>query len=301
MRLFYILIILIIVSGCQTTLDPLEAAASTVDAPTAYALPPTVRLNPVRSPVPTESPAAVTASPFPTAAATAIPGALVVGHTVNGQTITARRLGTGAQVLLLVGGMHGGWEANTVRLVEALGDYFEANPQDILPGMSLILIPAANLDGLPYERETQGRFNAHGVDLNRNWGCEWSADARWRDETVDAGPEPFSEPETRALSAFIQSLHPAAVLFYHSAAGGVYAGHCQRDHGSAALAAVVGLAADYSYGSPFTAYPVTGTAASWVDGLGIPAADVELESWTDPEFDRNLAAVMAVQRWLMQN
>jgi hypothetical protein len=62
---------------------------------------------------------------------------------------------------------------------------------------------------------------------------------------------------------------------------------------------LVGRATGYSYGESFTAYPVTGTAPSWVAGLGIPAADIELASWTDPEFERNLRAVLLVQRWLL--
>lgn len=194
--------------------------------------------------------------------------------------------------------MHGGWEGNTVTLVEEMIVYFEANPQDILPGMSLVLVPVANPDGLEHGRVAAGRFNAHQVDLNRNWGCDWSAQARWRDQTVNAGTGPFSEPETGALSAFIQTLRPATVLFYHSSAGGIFAGDCGGDHGSMAMSRVLGEATGYGYGQPFTAYSVTGTAASWVDGLGIPSADVELFSWTASEFERNLRGVMALQRWL---
>jgi hypothetical protein len=44
---------------------------------------------------------------------------------------------------------------------------------------------------------------------------------------------------------------------------------------------------------------VSGAESDWADGQGIPSADVELSSWTDSEFDRNLAGVMAIQRWLV--
>lgn len=234
-----------------------------------------------------------------TAPPTALPpGWFEVGRTAEGRAITARRFGDGPRALLLVGGIHGGWEANTVALVEELIAHFEANPADVLPGLALVLIPAANPDGLARGRGADSRFNARGVDLNRNWGCEWSAEAVWRDQPVDPGPRPFSEPETQALAALVRQLQPAAALFYHSAASGVYAGSCLEDHGSARLAQVVGEAAGYGYGQPFSAYPVTGTAASWVDGQGIPAADVELQSSADSEFARNLAGVLALQRWL---
>lgn len=84
-----------------------------------------------------------------TAPPTALPpGWFEVGRTAEGRAITARRFGDGPRALLLVGGIHGGWEANTVALVEELVAHFEANPADVLPGLALVLIPAANPDGL---------------------------------------------------------------------------------------------------------------------------------------------------------
>ena len=88
-------------------------------------------------------------------------------------------------------------------------------------------------------------------------------------------------------------------MFYHSAARGVFAGGCDGDHGSQALAAVLGEAANYPYGEEFTAYPVSGTEANWVDGQGIPSVDVELTTTQSSEFTRNLNGVMAVQCWLV--
>ncbi|NDJ62646.1 MAG: DUF2817 domain-containing protein [Chloroflexi bacterium] len=227
---------------------------------------------------------------------------LVIGYSVAGRAISGRRFGAGDQALLLVGGMHGGWEANTVALINELIAHFAAAPGAVLPGVSLILIPAANPDGLVLGRQPEGRFNANNVDLNRNWACGWSPEAVWRDQPVDPGPRPFSEPETVALASFIEALRPAAALFYHSAADGIFAGNCRGvapTADSEMMAAVLGAATGYSFGAPFTAYPVTGTAPSWVDSLGIPAADVELQSWTGTEFERNLRGIMALQRWLI--
>jgi hypothetical protein len=65
------------------------------------------------------------------------------------------------------------------------------------------------------------------------------------------------------------------------------------------LSAILGEAAGYDYGQSFSAYPVTGTAANWVDGQGVPSADVELETWTGTEFERNLRGIMAVQQWIL--
>jgi len=223
---------------------------------------------------------------------------VLVGYSVEGREILAREFGDGERTIVLTGGLHGGWEANTVALVDALIGHFEKHPEDVLPGIRLALIPVANPDGLLHGRTPEGRFNANGVDLNRNWGCGWLPEAVWRDQPVNPGPAPLSEPETSALAAYILRLRPAVALFYHSAANGVFAGHCDGDHGSAAVAAVYGAAAGYAFGSAFSAYPVSGTAASWADGQGIAAADVELKTWTNAELDQNLRALMALQRWL---
>jgi hypothetical protein len=236
----------------------------------------------------------VVAAPPPASA-----NSFVIGRSVEGRDILAYRFGTGERVLLLVGGIHTGYEANTVLLIQEMIEHFQRAPGDVLPGVSLILIPAANPDGLLRGREAAGRFNANGVDLNRNWACDWSPDARWREYEVDPGPRAFSEPETQALAVLIRQLQPAVVVFYHSAARGVFAGGCDGDHGSQALAAVLGAAANYPYGEEFTAYPVSGTEANWVDGQGIPSVDVELTTTQNSELVRNLNGVMAVQCWLV--
>jgi protein MpaA len=202
-------------------------------------------------------------------------------------------------MLMLVGGIHGGWESNTVTLVEALIAHFEANPDQVLPGLSLLLVPALNPDGAALGGTLAGRFNANGVDLNRNWGCEWEATAYFRDDEVDPGSEPFSEPETTALAALINDFRPAAVLFYHSAANGIFGGRCGDESHSGAMVTVLGEATGYEYGADFTSYPVSGTAPTWVDSLGIPAADVELASASATEFERNLRGVLALQCWLV--
>lgn len=221
-----------------------------------------------------------------------------IGRSAGDRPITAQRIGTGERILLLVGGIHGGYEANTVTLMHQLIDHFTENPGEMPRQTALVIIPVANPDGMAYGSILRGRFNDDGVDLNRNWACEWSADAFWRDERVNAGIAPMSEPETRALAALIQTENPAAALFYHSAAGGIFAGNCGEDHGSAAMSKVLGEATGYSYGATFSAYSVTGTASTWADGQGIPSADVELLTHEDSEFDRNLRGVIAVLDWL---
>ena len=220
---------------------------------------------------------------------------------MEGRALTVQRIGTGSRRLLLVGGIHGGYEANTVRLMQQLIDHFTAQPDDLPPDTALLIVPVANPDGLALGENLGGRLNADGVDLNRNWDCNWSHDAFWRNQRVNPGAQAMSEPETQALAALIQAERPAVVLFYHSAAGAIYAGDCDGQHGSAAMAALLGSATGYSYGSGFSAYPVTGTASDWVDGLGIPSADVELSTHGDSEFNRNLRGILALLAWIAED
>lgn len=254
------------------------------------------------SAIPTQTPILPSAlPPLPSPSLTPPPfdSAFTFGLSVEGRELRGLRIGTGSHILMLVAAVHGGYETNTSALIEQLAAHFRAHPEALLPDLSLILIPALNPDGVARGRVLAGRFNASGVDLNRNWGCGWEPLAYFRDQIVDAGDQPFSAPETAALSALIESLQPAAVLFYHAAADGVFAGSCGADSGSAALSEAYGHAAEYGYKASFSRYPVTGTGPAWVNSIGIPSADVELASSTDPEFDRNLRGVMAVQWWLI--
>jgi len=238
-----------------------------------------------------------TPSPTSPATATLLPPVFTFGTSVEGRPLEGFRYGTGPQILMLIGGIHAGFEANTVDLVRELNAHFARTPGDILPGMTLVLVPALNPDGLARGRRLEGRFNSNMVDLNRNWGCGWSPEAEFGLGPVDPGNEPFSEPESTALGSLIQQTRPAAVVFYHAAANGVFGGDC-GGISSDALAQVYGDASGYPYGRAFSSYNVTGSAPAWVASEGIPALDVELASAQLTEFRRNLNAILAVQRWL---
>jgi hypothetical protein len=222
------------------------------------------------------------------------------GKSAGGRDLTAYRFGTGARIIMLVGGVHAGFEANTTDLMHELRSHFALNPQAIHPQITFVIVPAFNADGVTFGRVIRGRFNSNEVDLNRNWACGWSPDAEFGNGAVDPGGQPFSEPETTALGSLIQRTNPVAVMFYHSAANGVFAGRCEGGGVSEELAQIYGDASGYPYGEDFSAYNVTGTAPSWVDSMGIPAVDVELATASGTEFNRNLRAILAVQQWVLE-
>ncbi len=103
---------------------------------------------------------------------------------------------------LLIGGTHGD-EPATVLLLES---FLQSAAWAALHAAPVIVLPLANPDG--YKRGT--RYNARGVDLNRNCGCNWSAASE-----EPAGPAPWSEPESCALRDFILARRPAKIVSLH--------------------------------------------------------------------------------------
>ena len=255
--------------------------------PTATAL--SVILFP--SYTPSYTPPAITRTP--------LPSSFKFGQSADGRDLLAYRYGTGRRWIILVGGIHAGFEANTISLMERLRLEWQNNPDEILPDVSFIVIPRLNPDGEQRGRIVDGRFNGNGVDLNRNWACGWEESAEFANGPVNPGFTPFDQPETAALASLIQETQPSAVLFYHSAANGVFEGKCGDNPDlSSDLAEVYGFASGYPYGQEFDSYKVSGTAPAWVNSMGIPSADIELSSDDDTEFDRNLRALQALQRWI---
>lgn len=238
--------------------------------------------------------------PSPSATPTALPAIFTFGQSANGHELVAYRYGTGRFVIMLIGGIHAGFEANTSQLLAQVQTHFTSNPDLIDEDITFIIVPVLNPDGAERGRVLSGRFNGNGVDLNRNWGCGWSEEAFFGSNRVDAGSNAFSEPETTALGSLIQRINPVSVIFYHAAANGIYAGNCgDNTADSDTLASIYGEASGYPYTDDFDSYIVTGTAPAWVDSIGIPALDVELATAEGTEFERNLRAIIAVQDWVL--
>lgn len=250
--------------------------------------------------------------PTPEAPTKLVPTQKTIGTSVQGRKINAYTYGTGGTHLLFVGGIHGGYEWNSVLLAYAFMDHLAANPA-LLPSMLKVsVIPSANPDGLykiigkegrfvmedvPVGVATApGRFNANGVDLNRNFDCRWQPESMWRGNTVSAGTAPFSEPEAAAIRDFVLSTKPAAVIFWHSQANAVYASMCEGGILPATLDIMnaYAKAAGYAAVKTFDAYPVTGDAEGWLAKIGIPAITVELETHQTVEWERNLAGIKAL-------
>jgi protein MpaA len=142
------------------------------------------------------------------------PARELIGRSVHGKPIVATRYGdaTSDRVILVVGVIHGDEHAG-VRIVQRL-----RRIAPTVEGAQLWIIPTVNPDGL----KGHTRKNAHGVDLNRNFPY------RWRDDVPHSngyypGPRPASEPETRAVMAFVRRIQPDLSIWYHQPWGAVLA------------------------------------------------------------------------------
>jgi len=235
-----------------------------------------------------------------------------IGYSVEGRAIEVYTFGTGPTELLFVGGIHGGYEWNSVALAYKVIEYLKATPESVPSSVHVSIIPNLNPDGvfavvgrtgpfteldvLTKETNGMGRLNANGVDLNRNFDCKWQPEAVWRGTPVGAGTAPFSEPEALTLKNYVLETQPQAVIFWHSQSNAVYASECEGGilPGTMALMNTYAQAAGYTPVDSFTAYTVTGDAEGWLASIGIPAITVELSTHLSIEWEKNIAGMKAV-------
>ncbi|PSO45817.1 MAG: hypothetical protein BRC25_00850 [Parcubacteria group bacterium SW_6_46_9] len=240
-------------------------------------------------------------------------GKAIIGTSAGGHDIPAYTYGNGDTRLLFVGGIHGGYEWNTVKVADQMIEWLERNRSVIPENVSVTVIPVLNPDGLnetvgttspefsaadvPTQEDTiPGRFNANDVDLNRNFDCSWQPEGQWQDRTVDAGSSAFSEPETQALRDWIQNNNPEAGIVFYSAAGAVYSAGCNGEASTASedLMNTYAQASGYPAEGLFTAYELNGDAVDWMTKEGVTGISVLLSTHQDVEWDKNRAGIKAV-------
>lgn len=236
----------------------------------------------------------------------------VIGKSVEGRPIEAFTYGNGNIRLLFAGGMHGGYEWNSVLLAYQFIDYLNTNQDFIQKNISITVIPSINPDGVfkvigkegrftiadipTNTSEVSGRLNSNQVDLNRNFDCKWQPESTWQNKPESAGSSAFSEPETQAIRDFILIDKPVAVIFWHSKSNAVYASECKNGilPETLDIMNIYSKASGYPAVKTFDSYPITGDAEGWLASINIPAITVELQTHETVEWAKNLTGIKAL-------
>lgn len=239
---------------------------------------------------------------------------VVIGKSVEDREIIAYHYGSGDKELLFIGGIHGGYSWNTALVAYEMIDYLNENLEMIPENIKVTVIPVLNPDGLQliagaYEdlssdelsnisldETIPGRFNANNVDLNRNFDCEWESTGTWQNREVDAGNEPFSEPESLAIKNYIESTKPSAVVVWYSSAGGVFTSSCRNGvlPETKDITDVYANASGYKAYKEFDFYEITGDMVNWLAKENIPAISVLLTNHNSTEWNKNKAGIEAL-------
>ena len=133
----------------------------------------------------------------------------ILGYSVEQRPIAAVTLqgqatqGGEKEFVLLVCGIHGN-EAAATPTFWSLINYLKRNPS-YLENRSVMIVPKMNPDGI----EKNQRYNAHGVDLNRNFA------AQNRKNSKRYGRDALSEPEAVILRDLIVDRKPDRIVMMH--------------------------------------------------------------------------------------
>jgi len=120
-------------------------------------------------------------------------GSSIQGRTIWGLKITNNPNVEENEPEVRICGAHHGNEFMSVEIPLLLSWYlvenYESDPiiKDLIESREIWIIPMVNPDG----REASTRYNANGVDINRDYGYMWDGQGN--------SPLPFSQPETQSI------------------------------------------------------------------------------------------------------
>lgn len=214
-----------------------------------------------------------------------------IGTSVQGRAINAYWFGSGTKTIVFTGAIHGD-EPSTYSLMHQWINALEVGYHLIPSNIRVVVVPAINPDGVA----SGTRYNARGVDLNRNFDT-----SDWKKNIKNIYGQPFpggggttrlSEPESVAIAGLVGKLRPAVVLSYHSIGSVVLANPVAK---SSQYAYTYATYSGYLYSSSSEDtfdYSITGTADDhYWERLGVASIVVELGSHTYHQFPQNQEAM----------
>lgn len=197
------------------------------------------------------------------------PARSVIGVSIEQRPIEMLTFGDTPNPVLVIGGIHGS-EPTSVDVARRLATNLLNDPAIWYgrTGKSVAIIPVANPDG--YAR--LARTNAAGVDVNRNFPAK---NFRVRQTTrASHGPEPLSEPESRAIKEAMDTLKPRMIISIHSIEDDR---HCNNFDGPAEHIATLMSEHNGYPVTPTMGYPTPGSLGSYAGiDLQIPIITLEL-------------------------
>ena len=130
-----------------------------------------------------------------------------LSQTSTGMPIPGYEFGHAGPRVLVLGGVHGDEREGVDAAYGLLHRFAQAFPFKL----RVTVLPTFNLDGVLRGQ----RGNARGVDLNRNMATkDWSPEVKT--PRYHPGSAPNSEPETKALTHWLEQNKPAFILSLHS-------------------------------------------------------------------------------------
>jgi hypothetical protein len=139
-------------------------------------------------------------------AAPSVPQWEEVGRSVEGRPLRLMKVGDGPRHVLFVGGIHGTEPQGAVAAAQLGQAFLDAG---LGGSTTLWIVEDLNPDG----RAAGSRYNARGIDLNRNFPA---SNYVANDQVNHSGPEATSEPETRVLVQLLQQVMPTLVIVCHA-------------------------------------------------------------------------------------
>jgi len=245
--------------------------------------------------------------------ANAFPGIckkIVFGLTPQGRQLTCLKISENVNQdenepeVLFDGGIHGdeiGGPENLIRFARYVCVSYGSDPEitDLVNSREITIYPMVNPDG----RANMSRYNSNFVDCNRDWGYMWDGEGN--------SPEPFSQPETRAMRNCLNNHRFVIHVTYHSGEEVVLYPWCYRAAHVPDYAALSQLAESYSTSSGYTNlqvrqsyadYPTSGETIDYSYGAdGTDALTMEISNNKQPPgsqiqyyFQNNLPAMIAM-------
>lgn len=127
----------------------------------------------------------------------------VIDTPLQSSLITSNRLYF-APLVLLTSGIHADEKTAIMALYNFVASLFDSNNENALAIRNVVrfkIVPLINPWGLDNTTTLhEGRLNARGVNLNRNFKPYWE-----KGSVSERGSEPYSEKETQALTAWLQA------------------------------------------------------------------------------------------------